>query len=87
MEKITMIRAAWNGNKATLTAEQKKLLDWSFEIAAELGIYGDPSTFYLVLDFLSEHFSEWHIPFTVVYEAAKEYCGIKRRNFFAWAGA
>ena len=76
MEKITMIRAPWNGGKATLSAEQKKLLDWSFEIAAELGIYGERDNFRLVLDFLSEHFSEWHMPFTAVYEAAKEYCGL-----------
>lgn len=76
MEKITTIKVAWNGKKAALTAEQKKLLDWSFEIAAELGIYGERDNFRLVLDFLSEHFSEWHMPFTAVYEAAKEYCGL-----------
>lgn len=76
MEKITMIKAAWNGKKATLTADQKKVLDYVFEIAAELGIYGERDNFRLVLDFLSEHFSEWHMPFTAVYEAAKEYCGL-----------
>ena len=76
MERLSMIKAAWNGGKATLTTEQKKLLGWAFEIAAELGIYGERENFFLVLDFLSEHFSEWHMPFTVVYEAAKEYCGI-----------
>lgn len=74
MEKITMIKAAWNDRKATLTADQKKFLDYAFEIAAELGIYGEQENFRLVLDFLSEHFSECHIPFTAVYEAAKEFC-------------
>ena len=76
MEKITMIKAAWNDRKATLTADQKKILDYAFEIAAELGIYGGQEYFFLLLDFLSEHFSECHIPFTAVYEAAKEYCGL-----------
>lgn len=76
MEKIIMIKAAWNDGKVTLTADQKKILDYSFEIAAELGIYGERDNFCLVLDFLSEHFSDYHIPFTAVYEAAKEYCGL-----------
>lgn len=74
MEKITMIKAAWNGKKATLTADQKKILDYFFEIAAELGIYGERDNFRLVLELLSEHFSECHMPFTAVYEAAKEFC-------------
>ncbi len=71
-----MIKAVWNGRKAALTADQKKILDYSFEIAAELGIYGERDNFCLVLDFLSEHFSDYHILFTAVYEAAKEYCGL-----------
>lgn len=71
-----MIKAAWNGKKATLTADQKKILDYFFEIAAELGIYGERDNFRLVLDFLAEHFSEWHMPFTAVFEATKEYCGL-----------
>ena len=76
MEKVIMIKAAWKGKKATLTADQKKLLDYAFEIAAGLGIYGRRDNFRLVLGFLSEHFAECHIPFTAVYEAAKVYCGI-----------
>lgn len=76
MEKITTIKAAWNGKKATLTTDQKKILDYAFEIAAELGIYGERENFRLILEFLSEQFSECHIPFTAVYEAAKEYCGL-----------
>lgn len=76
MEKITMIKAAWNDKKATLTADQKKILDYAFEIAAELGIYGERDNFCLVLDFLAEHFSDCHIPFTAVFEATKEYCGL-----------
>lgn len=51
MERLSMIKAAWNGGKATLTTEQKKLLGWAFEIAAELGIYGERENFFLVLDF------------------------------------
>ena len=74
MEKITTIKAAWKGGKATLTKDQKKILDYAFEIAAELGVYGEQENLRLVLDFLSEHFSEWHMPFTAVYEAAKKYC-------------
>lgn len=76
MERLLMIKAVWNDGKATLTADQKKILDYAFEIAAELGICGERENFFLVLEFLSEHFSEWHMPFTVVYEAAKKYCGI-----------
>lgn len=76
MEKITTIKVAWNGKKAALTADQKKILDYAFEIAAELGIYGERDNFRLVLDFLAEHFSEWHMPFTAVFEATKEYCGL-----------
>ena len=71
-----MIKAVWNGRKAALTADQKKILDYAFEIAAELGIRGERENFFLVLEFLQVHFSEWHMPFTVVYEAAKKYCGI-----------
>lgn len=71
-----MIKAAWNGKKATLTADQKKALDYVFEIAAELGIYGERDNFRLVLEFLAEHFSDCHLPFTSVYEAAKEFCGL-----------
>ena len=74
MEKITTIKAAWNGKKATLTADQKKILDYAFEIAVELGIYGGQEYFLLLLDFLAEQFSDCHIPFTAVYEAAKEFC-------------
>ena len=76
MERLSVIKAAWKGGKATLTKDQKKILKYAFEIAAELGIYGKRENFFLVLEFLSEHFSEWHMPFTVVYKAAKEYCGI-----------
>ena len=76
MEKITTIKVAWNGKKAALTADQKKILDYAFEIAAELGIYGERDNFCLVLDFLAEHFSDCHIPFTAVFEATKEYCGL-----------
>ena len=71
-----MIKAVWKGGKATLTEDQKKILGYAFEIAARLGICGKRENFFLVLEFLSEHFSEWHMPFTVVYEAAKEYCVI-----------
>ena len=77
MERLLIIKAAWNGNKAVLTADQKKILGYAFEIAAELGIYGERENFFLVLEFLSEHFSGCHMPFTVVYEAAKEYCGFE----------
>lgn len=76
MEKITTIKVAWNGKKAALTADQKKILDYAFEIAAELGVCGERENFRLILEFLSEHFSDCHIPFTAVYEAAKEYCGL-----------
>lgn len=69
-----MIKAAWNDGKATLTEDQKKILNYAFEIASELGICGKQDNFRLVLDFLSEHFSDCHIPFTAVYEAAKGYC-------------
>ena len=56
------------------TADQRKILDYAFEIVAELGINGERDNFCLVLEFLAEHFSDCHIPFTAVYEAAKEYC-------------
>lgn len=76
MEKIMMIKAVWNGRKAALTAGQKKILDYAFEVAAELGVCGERENFRLILEFLSEQFSDCHIPFTAVYEAAKEYCGL-----------
>lgn len=76
MEKIMMIKAVWNGRKAALTADQKKILDYAFEVAAELGVCGERENFRLILEFLSEQFSDCHIPFTAVYEAAKEYCGL-----------
>ncbi len=76
MEKITTIKVAWNGKKAALTADQKKILDYAFEVAAELGVCGERENFRLILEFLSEQFSECHIPFTAVYEAAKKYCGL-----------
>lgn len=71
-----MIKVAWNGKKATLTADQKKILDYAFEIAAELGIYGERENFRLILEFLSAQFLNCHMPFTAVYEAAKEFCGL-----------
>lgn len=86
MERLSMIKAAWNDGKATLTADQKKILDYAFEIAAELGIRGERKNFFLVLEFLQVHFSEWHMPFTVVYEVAKEYCGIDIESVFSKRG-
>ena len=79
MGSIT-IKSHWTGLNIPFRfskyPDQKKILDYAFEIAAELGIYGERDNFRLVLDFLAEHFSEWHMPFTAVFEATKEYCGL-----------
>lgn len=76
MKRLSMNKAVWTDGNVMLVADQKRLLELAFECIAEWCPRGVIGTFRLVLDYLAEYLSGWHMPFTVVYEAAKEYCGI-----------
>ena len=72
--QIKMYPEAYHLKDAVITAvSQNKKIQYG---ETELGVCGERENFRLILEFLSEQFSDCHIPFTAVYEAAKEYCGL-----------
>ena len=74
MKTSLILEVVWDDHKVGLTKDQQRLLELAFECIAEWCPRGMIGSFRLVLDYLAEYLSDCHIPFTVVYEAAKGYC-------------